>query len=156
MKTYDELPAYLAGWDVALLPFAQNEATRFISPTKTPEYLAAGCQSSPRRCATSCSPYGERGLVRIAEHTGGFGRRHRSAHSRDRSGAARARRHISCDSMSWDRTWADMRTLVEDALRQRATAERARRQTRAACVQRPAVRPTSTGPAAPSMGRADV
>lgn len=41
-KTYDELPAYLSGWDVALMPFAINEATRFISPTKTPEYLAAG------------------------------------------------------------------------------------------------------------------
>ena len=41
-KGYAELPAYLAGWDVALMPFAINEATCFISPTKTPEYLAAG------------------------------------------------------------------------------------------------------------------
>ena len=41
-KSYDELPAYLSGWDVALMPFAINEATRFISPTKTPEYLTAG------------------------------------------------------------------------------------------------------------------
>ncbi|WP_236554988.1 UDP-galactopyranose mutase [Novosphingobium sp. 9U] len=41
-KSYAELPAYLAGWDVALMPFAINEATRFISPTKTPEYLSAG------------------------------------------------------------------------------------------------------------------
>lgn len=41
-KAYAELPAYLEGWDLALMPFAVNEATRFISPTKTPEYLAAG------------------------------------------------------------------------------------------------------------------
>jgi UDP-galactopyranose mutase len=41
-KPYGELPTYLAGWDVALMPFAINEATRFISPTKTPEYLSAG------------------------------------------------------------------------------------------------------------------
>ncbi len=41
-KSYAELPDYMAGWDVALMPFAINEATRFISPTKTPEYLAAG------------------------------------------------------------------------------------------------------------------
>ncbi|TCQ02344.1 glycosyltransferase involved in cell wall biosynthesis [Rhizobium sp. PP-F2F-G36] len=41
-KTYAELPAYLSGWDVAMMPFALNDATRFISPTKTPEYLAAG------------------------------------------------------------------------------------------------------------------
>jgi UDP-galactopyranose mutase len=39
-KTYAELPAYLSGWDVALMPFAMNESTQFISPTKTPEYLA--------------------------------------------------------------------------------------------------------------------
>lgn len=42
-KDYSELPNYLCGWDVALMPFALNAATRFISPTKTPEYLAAGC-----------------------------------------------------------------------------------------------------------------
>jgi UDP-galactopyranose mutase len=42
MKGYADLPLYLAGWDVALMPFAQNESTRFISPTKTPEYLAGG------------------------------------------------------------------------------------------------------------------
>ena len=41
-KDYADLPAYLRGWDVALMPFARNGATRFISPTKTPEYLAAG------------------------------------------------------------------------------------------------------------------
>ena len=41
-KTYAELPAYLSGWDVALMPFAINESTQFISPTKTPEYLAGG------------------------------------------------------------------------------------------------------------------
>jgi glycosyltransferase involved in cell wall biosynthesis len=41
MKTYDQLPAYLAHFDVALIPFAMNEATRYLSPTKTLEYLAA-------------------------------------------------------------------------------------------------------------------
>lgn len=41
-RTYDELPGTLAAWDVALMPFALNESTRFISPTKTPEYLAGG------------------------------------------------------------------------------------------------------------------
>jgi UDP-galactopyranose mutase len=41
-RDYRELPAYLARFDAAILPFARNEATRFISPTKTLEYLAAG------------------------------------------------------------------------------------------------------------------
>jgi UDP-galactopyranose mutase len=42
IKPYAELPAYLHGWDVALMPFATNAATQFISPTKTPEYLSGG------------------------------------------------------------------------------------------------------------------
>lgn len=41
-KKYELLPDYLAGWDVAMIPFALNEATTYISPTKTPEYLAGG------------------------------------------------------------------------------------------------------------------
>jgi UDP-galactopyranose mutase len=41
-KPYADLPTYLAGWNVAIMPFALNEATRYISPTKTLEYLAAG------------------------------------------------------------------------------------------------------------------
>lgn len=41
MKDYDDLPVYLAHFDVALVTFALNEATRFLSPTKTLEYLAA-------------------------------------------------------------------------------------------------------------------
>jgi UDP-galactopyranose mutase len=41
-KTYNELPLYLSGWDIALVPFMLNESTKYISPTKTPEYLSAG------------------------------------------------------------------------------------------------------------------
>ena len=53
-KHYDELPAYIAGWDAAMMPFAMNESTRFISPTKTPEYLAAGPRSFRPRSGTLC------------------------------------------------------------------------------------------------------
>jgi len=42
MRSYQELPRYLAAFDAAILPFARNDATRFISPTKTLEYLAGG------------------------------------------------------------------------------------------------------------------
>src|SRR3712207_4569691 len=65
-KPYDDLPTYLAGWDVALMPFALNRATRFISPTKTPEYLAAGRPVVSTPVPDVVRPYGERGLVRIA------------------------------------------------------------------------------------------
>ncbi len=65
-KNYSELPAYLSGWDVALIPFALNESTRFISPTKTPEYLAAGVPVVSTPIADVVHPYGREGLVRIA------------------------------------------------------------------------------------------
>jgi UDP-galactopyranose mutase len=65
-KTYAELPAYLSGWDVALMPFAMNESTQFISPTKTPEYLAGGkpVVSTPVRDVVRT--YGELEGVKIA------------------------------------------------------------------------------------------
>jgi len=42
MKSYNELPGYLKRFDIAMMPFAINDATKFISPTKTLEYMAAG------------------------------------------------------------------------------------------------------------------
>ena len=65
-KAYAELPAYLAGWDVAFMPFAINDATRFISPTKTPEYLAAGSRWSRPRSPMWCATMGDLEAVRIA------------------------------------------------------------------------------------------
>jgi glycosyltransferase involved in cell wall biosynthesis len=65
-RSYQELPAYLAGWDIALIPFALNESTRFISPTKTPEYLAAGIPVISTPIRDVVNPYGEQKLVHIA------------------------------------------------------------------------------------------
>ncbi len=65
-KSYDELPAYLAGWDVALMPFAVNEATRFISPTKTPEYLAGGRPVVSTPITDVVRHYGSLEAVKIA------------------------------------------------------------------------------------------
>ena len=62
-KSYKELPGYIAGWEVAMLPFARNEATRFISPTKTPEYLAAGRPVVSTSIPDVVRPYGEEGLA---------------------------------------------------------------------------------------------
>ena len=72
-KEYGELPMYLANWDVAMLPFALNESTFFISPTKTLEYLAASrpVVSTPIRDVVE--PYGRLGLVRIAATADEFG-----------------------------------------------------------------------------------
>jgi glycosyltransferase involved in cell wall biosynthesis len=63
---YEELPRLMSHWQVGWMPFAMNEATRFISPTKTPEYLAAGLPvvSSPIRDVVRT--WGEEGFVSIA------------------------------------------------------------------------------------------
>ena len=73
MKEYAELPAYLANWDVAMLPFALNASTRFISPTKTPEYLAAGKPVVSTPIQDVVKPYGEMRLVRIGGNAEEFG-----------------------------------------------------------------------------------
>jgi glycosyltransferase involved in cell wall biosynthesis len=72
MKAYSDLPDYLASWDVAVLPFAHNAATRFISPTKTPEYLAAGCAVVSTSIRDVVRPYGDEGLVHIADGVDDF------------------------------------------------------------------------------------
>ncbi|MEO6685960.1 MAG: glycosyltransferase family 1 protein [Dyadobacter sp.] len=64
-KKYDELPLYLSGWDVALVPFLLNESTRFISPTKTPEYLAGGKPVVSTAIRDVVTPYAKNKLVSI-------------------------------------------------------------------------------------------
>jgi glycosyltransferase involved in cell wall biosynthesis len=114
-KQYDTLPHYIAGWDVALLPFARNDATRFISPTKTPEYMAAGKPVVSTSIRDVVRPYGEQGLVRIADTVPAFVEAVDSALSED----VRVRlRHTDAflRQTSWDGTFARMRHLLDAAL----------------------------------------
>src|SRR5207253_7075817 len=71
-KSYAELPAYLGSWDVALMPFAINEATRFISPTKTPEYLAGGLPVVSTPITDVVRHYGDLAAVKIADTAPAF------------------------------------------------------------------------------------
>ena len=71
-KSYNELPAYLSGWDVALIPFAINNATKFISPTKTLEYLAAGVPVVSTPITDVVEPYEKLNLVKVATNAEGF------------------------------------------------------------------------------------
>jgi len=114
-KTYDELPHYIAGWEVAMLPFARNDATRFISPTKTPEYMAAGKPVVSTSIRDVVRPYGQQGLVRIADTVEEFVAACEAALSED--AVARIRAHDAfLRHTSWDGTWAQMRSLVHAAL----------------------------------------
>jgi UDP-galactopyranose mutase len=110
-KQYAELPAYIAGWDVAMLLFARNESTKYISPTKTPEYLAAGRPVVSTSITDVITPYADQGLVKIADTPEAFV----SAAEELMEGDAEARQ-IRADAflstMSWDKTWRQMSDLI--------------------------------------------
>lgn len=117
-KSYQELPKYLAGWDVALLPFALNDSTRFISPTKTPEYLAAGCPVVSTSIRDVVRPYGEQGLVHIADTPAEFIAGIEAAMREDASARMRAVDAFLTQT-SWDQTWGRMNELIEDVITSR-------------------------------------
>jgi glycosyltransferase involved in cell wall biosynthesis len=114
-RAYEELPAYIAGWDVALMPFARNAATRFISPTKTPEYLAAGRPVVSTSIADVVRPYAELGLVRIADEPESFVAAAEAA-MREASPDRQRDADRFLKTISWDRTWAAMDALMTEAL----------------------------------------
>jgi glycosyltransferase involved in cell wall biosynthesis len=124
MKSYQELPAYLAGWDAGFMPFAINEATRFISPTKTPEFLSAGLPvvSTPVRDVQR--PYGAKGLVGIAETAEDMAGL--LAMAMDKPSAewqSAVDRHLA--DMSWQGTWAAMDRLMRQRIRRSKSLIRA-------------------------------
>lgn len=114
-RNYADLPAYLAGWDVALMPFAINDATRFISPTKTPEYLAAGLPVVSTPIADVVAEYGALGGVRIASTASQFIAACEAALAL-RPVDWRSEVDAKLSSMSWDRTYTKMSRLVDDAV----------------------------------------
>jgi UDP-galactopyranose mutase len=114
-KTYAELPDYISGWDVAMLPFARNDATRFISPTKTPEYLAAGKPVVSTSIRDVVRPYGQQGLARIADTVDAFVAAVEAALAEDPVSRQRAA-DAFLTHLSWDGTWMQMRQLVERAI----------------------------------------
>ena len=115
-KDYSELPRYLAHWQAAMMPFAHNPSTRFISPTKTPEYLAAGRPVASTSIRDVKNPYGALGLVQIADTPVDFVHACAKAmvQGGDRKWRAEADRFLS--RMSWDKTWSAMNDLVVSEL----------------------------------------
>jgi UDP-galactopyranose mutase len=114
-KAHAALPAYLACWDVAMMPFACNDTTRFISSTKTLEYLAAGKPVVSTWVPDVVNPYGREGLVWLADGAGEFGDAIDEALASDRD-ARLAHADAFLDGLSWDRTWREMWALVEHVI----------------------------------------
>ena len=114
-RRYDELPAFLAGWDVALLPFARTDATRFANPTTTLEYIAAErtIVSTPipdvERCYGSVVRFGEtpQAFIAACDEALVEGDADRAAR------IERMRRIVT--ATSWDDTVSEMRRMVDAA-----------------------------------------
>jgi UDP-galactopyranose mutase len=119
MKNYTDLPKYFAGWDVGIMPFALNDATRFISPTKTPEYLAAGIPVVSTAIRDVVRPYGELGLARIADSAEGFLAAAEQAMASDMGFKWRERADEFLKSQSWDSVWGGMSHLIAQVLESR-------------------------------------
>lgn len=123
-KDYKDLPSYLAGWQVAIMPFALNDSTRFISPTKTPEYLAAGRPVVSTPILDVIREYGSKHLVQIAETADSF------ALALDEAIVAPTEEwRLAVDKKlaenSWTSTWLSMQKLIQRDLanRQKGSAQ---------------------------------
>ena len=124
-KKYDELPDYLAGWDIALLLFARNDSTRFISPTKTPEYLAAGKPVISTSIRDVVRPYGELKLVEIADTADELIQAAEKILSRSSESDWLDRVDAFLEGVSWDKTWAQMSQLIDEVVDRRTLARAA-------------------------------
>ncbi|HEX8061752.1 MAG TPA: UDP-galactopyranose mutase [Allosphingosinicella sp.] len=116
-KQYEELPVYLGGWDVALMPFAINDSTKFISPTKTPEYLAGGRPVVSTPITDVIRHYGDLESVFIADGDEAFIKGCEDALALVRSGDAWLNEvDLKLANLSWDITYARMAGLVHEAI----------------------------------------
>ena len=115
-RSYDQLPGYLAGWDVCLLPFARNDATKFISPTKTLEYMAAELPIVSTPITDVAEPYGH--IVYLGDTPEEFISACESAlasSAEERARRAAQMRQVLAGT-SWDVTVANMEKLVTAAV----------------------------------------
>ena len=140
-KSYEELPRYLAGWNVALMPFAINESTRFISPTKTPEYLAGGRPVVSTPIVDVVRHYGELEAVQVARTADEFIAACDQALALSRTpGRWLKEVDAALSALSWDETFARMNQEIA-----RAAGERAQAAADAGldAIAAPSVRPSS-------------
>jgi UDP-galactopyranose mutase len=121
-KTYAQLPSYLSGWDVALMPFAMNESTRFISPTKTPEYLAGGKPVVSTPVKDVVRHYGHLQGVEIAADAESFVAACERALELGQDRAWLAEADLLLSSTSWQTVQARMAGLIADVLGTRTGA----------------------------------
>ena len=121
MKAYDELPAYFSNWQAAMMPFAINEATHYISPTKTPEYLAAGLPVVSTPIRDVLRTYGSWDRMSIADSVTAFEEGLLAALSNP-AGSNGPDLDQFLREQSWRNTWQQMQRIISSQL-QLATHE---------------------------------
>lgn len=115
-KTYQQLPGYISGWDIALVPFAINESTRYISPTKTPEYLAGGKPVISTPISDVINPYGDNNLVHIAYTPQQFIEQAEQELATKDKKIWLEKVDAFLANNSWNNTWHQMNELINKAL----------------------------------------
>ena len=122
-QSYADLPRFLAGWDVCLLPFALNESTRFISPTKTLEYMAAGKPIVSTPLTDVAEPHGHVVHIGTGEH---FVALCEQALRETPAQALRRRQLMRAvvEETSWNATADKMHELLESGRREQAGTHR--------------------------------
>ena len=118
-KDYKVLPAYLSGWDIAILPFAKNESTQFISPTKTPEYMAGGKPVISTSIADVVNPYGINGLVEIADSAEDFISAAEVLLKEDLIEKRIQKADLFLANISWDQTYKEMADVLDEILKRK-------------------------------------
>ncbi len=115
-KRYDVLPLYLAGFDVTMIPFAMNDATRYLLPTKTLEYMAAHKPIVSTPVKDVVDFFGS--VVRIAATPEQFvGQVEAALRETEGERAERTRREATLlAAHSWDGIVGRMQSLIEDRL----------------------------------------
>lgn len=124
-KSYSELPYYLSGWDIAMIPFEKNESTKYISPTKTPEYLAAGKPVISTSITDVVSPYGDKNLVYIADDANEFIAAAENELSKDKAQVKQWLNDVDSflENISWDYTTSQMMQKIEECMVEKSSNE---------------------------------
>ena len=115
IRSYNELPAYISGWDIALVPFALNESTKYISPTKTPEYLAAGKPVISTAIEDVVHPYGDLQLVHIIHSADEFIETATQVLNTSKERCLK-KTDAFLAATSWNNTWQNMHELMQSAM----------------------------------------
>lgn len=111
MKTYAQLPNYLYGFDIAMMPFALNDATKFISPTKTLEYMAAGKPIISAKITDVVSDYSH--CVRLVSNAAEFATEIQSLLQTNRCLTVQGQYREILNRTSWDVTAKTMQSLIK-------------------------------------------